>query len=118
LGLKDLNLWRVESFFGSSVPIRKKLIFFASLAPGLSYWRIGIRKERREIEELRDLGIKEGKGWMTGGRWVLNFYPFFDETINFFSVNYTKDENAGAGNLKNNAVISHSQLPVSLKSPL
>lgn len=39
---------------------------------------------------------------------MLNFYPFFDETINFFSVNYSKDENAGAGNLKNNAVISHS----------
>ena len=29
----------------------------------------------------------------TGSARVLSFYPFLDEPIDFFSVNYTKDEN-------------------------
>jgi len=51
-------------------------------------------------------------------RWVLSFYPFFDEPVNFFSMDYTKDENTVTGNLENNTVISDSQLPVSFKGSL
>ena len=46
-------------------------------------------------------------------RWILSFYPFFDEFVNFFFVNYTEDKNTVTGNFENNTVISDSQLPVS-----
>ena len=45
----------------------------------------------------------------------LFFYPFFDEPVNFFSVNYTEDKNTVTGNFENNTVISDSQLPVSFE---
>jgi len=47
--------------------------------------------------------------------WFLSFYPFLNEHVNFFSVNYTEDENTVTGNFENNTVISDSQLPVSFK---
>lgn len=52
------------------------------------------------------------------GRYVLRFYAFLDEPVNFFSMNYTKDENTVIGSFKNHPVISDSQLPVSFKGSL
>jgi len=51
----------------------------------------------------------------TGDELVLSFYPFFDEPVNVFSVNYTEDQNTVTGNFENNTVISDSQLPVSFE---
>jgi hypothetical protein len=50
--------------------------------------------------------------------WFLSFHPFLNEPVNFFSVNYTEDENTVTGNFENNTVISDSQLPVSFKGSL
>jgi hypothetical protein len=52
------------------------------------------------------------------GRRVLSLYPFLDEPVDFFSVNYTKDENSAIQSFKNHPVISNSQLPVSFKGSL
>ena len=48
-------------------------------------------------------------------KYGLSFYPFLDEPVNFFSVNYTEDKNTVTGNFENNTVISDSQFPVSFK---
>jgi len=50
--------------------------------------------------------------------WASSFYPFLDEPINFFSVNYAEYENTGTGNFENNTVIPDSQFPVTFKGPL
>jgi hypothetical protein len=42
-------------------------------------------------------------------KYGLSFYPFLDEPVNFFSVNYTEDKNTVTGNFENNTVISDSQ---------
>ena len=55
---------------------------------------------------------------VSGSTLVLSFYPFLDEPVDFFSVNYTKDENTAIQISKNHPVISNSQLPVSFKGSL
>jgi len=50
--------------------------------------------------------------------WALSVYPFLDELVNFFSVNYAEYKNTGTGNLENNTVIPDSQFPVTFKGSL
>jgi len=52
---------------------------------------------------------------MIRGEFSLFFCSFFDEPVNFFSVNYTEDKNTVIVNFENNTVISDSQLPVSFE---
>ncbi len=49
---------------------------------------------------------------------ISSFYPFLDEFVDFFPVNYTKDENTAIHIFKNHPVVSNSQLPVSFKGSL
>jgi len=51
-------------------------------------------------------------------RQTLSHCPFLDELVDFFSVNYTKNENSAIQSFKNHPVISNSQLPVSFKGSL
>ena len=59
-----------------------------------------------------------GRTMVSGSTLVLSFYPFLDELVDFFSVNYTKDENTAIQIFKNHPIISNSQLPVSFKGSL
>ena len=56
--------------------------------------------------------------WRVNRRYSLSLYPLLNEPVDFFSVNYTKDENSVIGSFENHPVISNSQLPESFKGSL
>ncbi|GAF74891.1 unnamed protein product [marine sediment metagenome] len=77
----------------------------------------------REDEKVRRWDRAEDKNggwldWRVKERYSLSFYPPFNEPVDFFSVNYTKDENSVIGSFENHPVISNSQLPESFKGSL
>jgi hypothetical protein len=83
----------------------------------------GKGQEGTEDEKVRRWDRAEDKNggwldWRVNRRYSLSLYPLLNEPVDFFSVNYTKDENSVIGSFENHPVISNSQLPESFKGSL